>query len=126
MWLCHVASIRASQFPVPAFRWPVRCLQPASNSNFQVILGAALENYTKQTGNDLIKHPHPLAARLRDCDSPDSILVVLQEQAQVFDEFRNGDPKLTSSLRSMVRGLLTLSINEAFSGNWPGKSPELR
>src|SRR6266576_4458213 len=52
----------------------------STSSNFQLIFDNALKTYKKCTKNDLLKHP--LANRLQACDSPSSILTVLQEQVQ--------------------------------------------
>jgi len=68
--------------------------------NFTALFDCALTDYTKRTGIDL--HSHPLASILERCDSPDSILAILQEQSRAFGEFRNGDPKLIKSLGSLV------------------------
>jgi fungal STAND N-terminal Goodbye domain len=86
---------------------------PLANSNFQAILTTALANYTKQTGNDLLRHP--LASKLQTCNSPDSVLVLLQEQAQAFNEFRNGNKRLMTYLTPIVHGLHALSTNAALN-----------
>ncbi|KAH9955432.1 hypothetical protein BC827DRAFT_1237102 [Russula dissimulans] len=86
---------------------------PLANSNFQAILTTALANYTKQTGNDLLRHP--LASKLQTCNSPDSVLVLLQEQAQAFNEFRNGNKRLMTYLAPIVHGLHALSTNAALN-----------
>lgn len=75
--------------------------------NYQQILSDALAHYTKQTGKILLNHP--LAATIRGCDSSDAILGVFQEQAQAFQQFRDGDPRLFMWLRSIVNGLHALS-----------------
>ena len=87
----------------------------ASNtaSNFEPLLNAALAKYTKQTGKDL--RSHPLADKIDSCDGPDSILDIFQEQAQAFDEFRNGDTKLFKWLRPVVNVLHALSTNSVLS-----------
>ncbi len=46
------------------------------SSRLQVFLEAALEDYEKQTGIALIKHP--LAERLYDCDSLESCSIQLR------------------------------------------------
>ncbi|KAH9958651.1 hypothetical protein BJV74DRAFT_800005 [Russula compacta] len=86
---------------------------PSTSSNFESLLTAALAKYTKQTGKDLINHP--LASRIDNCDSPDSFLVIFQEQAQEFSEFKNGDHKLIKWLQPIVNGLHTLSTIPYFS-----------
>ena len=80
-----------------------------TTSNFEAIIDAALAKYTRQTGKDL--RNHPLALKINQCDSAESILAIFQEQAQEFDEFRNGNSKLIKWLQPVVTGLYTLSTN---------------
>jgi hypothetical protein len=82
----------------------------STSSNFETLFNAALEKYTRQTGEDL--RNHPLAYRIDRCDSPDSILHIFQEQAQAFDEFRKGDTKLFKWLSPVVNVLHAVSTNE--------------
>jgi len=79
-----------------------------SSPNFQLIFDNALKAYEKQTKTDLLSHP--LAARLQACQSPDSILAVLQQQVQGLDQSRTSDEKLTKWLEP------TVSVLYAFSG----------
>jgi hypothetical protein len=73
----------------------------------------ALANYEKQTGKDLSKHP--FADKLRGCDSADSVLHLFQEQAQAFDEYRNGDRNLMKWLSQTVHLLHALASSETLS-----------
>jgi hypothetical protein len=70
---------------------PPRCSSPSplglmshthptsvSSSNFQLIFDDALKAYEKRTKKDLLTHP--LAAQLQRCNSPSSILEVLQQE----------------------------------------------
>ena len=77
-------------------------------SPFQDLFNAALQDYQNQTGNSLIDHP--FAKQLESCDSVDSIMAVLQEQAQIFREFRGDDGKIMKSMKYSVNILHTLSI----------------
>jgi len=54
-----------------------------SVSNFQSTFNYALLTYKKRTREDLFTHP--LARRLRSCDSPQATLSVLQEQTSSDD-----------------------------------------
>ena len=85
----------------------------SSSSNFDSLFNVALENYSKQTGKDL--RNHPLADRIDNCDSADSILDILQEQSLAFDESRKGDTKLFNWIRHGVNVLHALSVNEVLS-----------
>jgi hypothetical protein len=58
----------------------------SSSSNFQLIINNALKAYEKRTKKDLLSHP--LAARIQTCQTPSSILAVLQEQVQGPNQFR--------------------------------------
>ena len=66
--------------------------QPTSTSSkFQPIFDNALKVYQKRTKKDLLTHP--LADRLKDCNSASSILAVLQEQVQELNEPRRRNTK---------------------------------
>jgi fungal STAND N-terminal Goodbye domain len=79
----------------------------ASTSNFRLILDA-LDDYTKQTGIDLTTNP--FAESLQNCDSPGSVLNLLQDKAQAFKDYRDGNHKLINWLSPVVQVL------HAFSG----------
>jgi hypothetical protein len=83
----------------------------SSFSKSETIFNAALIKYSQQTKIDL--RNHPLASKIKACNSAESILAVFQEQAKAFDEFRNGDPKLFKWLQPVVTGLYALSTNPA-------------
>ncbi|KAN0141599.1 hypothetical protein V8E53_000061 [Lactarius tabidus] len=80
---------------------------PSSPSNFQAILSAAVKAYEKRTKKDLLLHP--LACQLQKCDSPASILVVLQSQVDDLDQARKGDERLTRWLGPTINVLLAFS-----------------
>ena len=77
-------------------------------SSFQGLFNAALQDYQIQTGNNLIDHP--FVKQLESCNSVDSITAVLQEQAQIFRDFRGDDGKFMKSLKFSVNTLYTLSV----------------
>ena len=70
--------------PIPRFPAPEMSGQSAS-SHSQVLFEAALHDYEKQTGVALAKHP--LANKLQNCDTVESVIAVLHEQTQAFSEF---------------------------------------
>lgn len=73
---------------------------------------AAVHDYQKQTGVKLIDHP--LARKLENCNSVESITSVLQEQARSFIDFRrdeSDDGKVMKLLKHVVHVLHTLSIS---------------
>jgi hypothetical protein len=76
-------------------------------SSFDVLLDAALRYYEKQTGTKLSNHP--FAAKLKECDSVDSMASVLQDHAQEFLKFRGEDGKVMKILKGTAQVLSTLS-----------------
>jgi hypothetical protein len=79
----------------------------ASSSNFQLIINNALKAYEKRTKGDLLAHP--LASLLQACNTPDAILVVLQQQVQELDHARSSDDRWTKWLDPTVNILYSLS-----------------
>ncbi len=77
-----------------------------SSPNFQLVLNNALKAYEKQTKHDLLSHP--LTAQLQACQSPSSILIVLQQQVQQLNQSA-GDDKLTKWLDPTVNVLYAFS-----------------
>jgi len=77
------------------------------SSNFQLIT-KALQDYAKQTGIDLAKHPS--AKQLELLDSPDAILQIFQERENAFKSYRDRNRTLINCLRPAVKAL------HAFSG----------
>ncbi|KAH8982524.1 hypothetical protein EDB92DRAFT_1641131 [Lactarius akahatsu] len=79
----------------------------SSTPNFQPIFENALKEYKKKTGKDLTTHP--LAAEINACDSPESILIVLQGKANELNQSRSSDDRLTKWLIPTVDTLNALS-----------------
>jgi hypothetical protein len=77
-----------------------------ASSHLNVLFDAALKDYETQTGIPLAEHP--LAERLQECQSIDSITAVLHEQTQAFNEFR-GKEKVIKLLKNAVSVLYKLS-----------------
>ena len=92
-------------------------------SNFQGIFEAALKDYTMKTGKDLCNLDHPLASKLDNCDSVDSILDIFREQAGEFDDFRKGDTELVKWLDPTVKVLHTISTNKVLGDSVSIVSP---
>jgi hypothetical protein len=76
-------------------------------SNFQLIINNALDVYKRRTKNDLLAHP--LVNELQSCNSPSTILAVLQRQLQGQDQSRISDERWTRWLDPTVNVLYTLS-----------------
>jgi len=77
-----------------------------SSPNFQLVFNNALKAYEKQTKHDLLSHP--LTAQLQACQSPSSILIVLQQQVQQLNQSSNDD-RLTKWLDPTVNVLYAFS-----------------
>ena len=85
--------------------------------SFRGILDKALVDYQKQTGIELDKHP--IVEELRGRDSPDDILKLLENKANAFKVFRDGNRKLITWLNPVVQAIHILSgvLGEAVSFN---------
>jgi hypothetical protein len=79
----------------------------ASGIDFQFILNAALERYTKQTGIDLTGHPS--AEKVQNCRSPEDIVELLLEREAAFKDHRNKYRKLIDCLRPVVQVIHAIS-----------------
>ena len=84
----------------------------SGSSNLRVLFDAALEDYKKQTGIELAEHP--LAERLQDGNTVDSVAAILREQAQDFKEFREKD-KVLKPLKKVLTVLNILPSAADFS-----------
>ena len=82
-------------------------------SRLQVLFEAAMQDYEKKTGIVLAKHP--LAEKLQNCDSVESVTAVFQEQTQAFSEFRGRD-KVFKPLKNIVSVLHKLSATAVTIG----------
>ena len=81
------------------------------SSRLQSLFETALQDYEKQTGIVLAKHP--LAEQLQNCDSLESITAVFSEQTKAFKEFRGKDNVL-KPLERAVSVLYKLSASANF------------
>jgi hypothetical protein len=72
------------------------------------LFAASLQEYEKQTGIAISKHP--LAEQLRYSDSAESVTTLLQEQVPACSEFGVTD-RITKLLTSVVLVLYTLSAS---------------
>ena len=74
-----------------------------SSSNFRLIIDAALDEYTEQTGIDLTQNLNPFAHKIQHSDSPEVVLELFQERANEFKEYRNRNRKLINILKPVVQ-----------------------
>src|ERR1700744_50803 len=84
-------------------------------ASFQAILDKALADYCEQIGVDIDKNP--FADEMRGRDSPDDVLKLLEEKANAFKVYRDGNRKLINFLKPVVQVVHTLSgvIGESLS-----------
>ena len=75
-------------------------------SNFQSILDA-LDKYSEKTGINLKESP--FADKIKGCDSPCAVLLLLQENLKAFKDYRNQNRKLIYCLRPVVQFVHTFS-----------------
>ena len=84
-------------------------------ASFQGILDKALADYREQIGVELDKHS--FADELRGCDSSDDVLKLLDDKANTFKVYRDGNRKLFDWLTPVVQVIHALSgvLGEAVS-----------
>ncbi|KAH9177263.1 hypothetical protein EDB89DRAFT_1902502 [Lactarius sanguifluus] len=78
-----------------------------SSSQFESIISAALSEFKKKTGKDLLNDL--LADKLKTCDSVEAVMNIIQGQAEAFDKFQNSGSKLMKWVRSSVHVLYTIA-----------------
>ena len=76
------------------------------SSRFRTRFELALEYYKTKTRISLVEHP--LAQKLENCHSVESITTLLQDQARTFGQFRGRD-RIMKSIRSAASFLYKLS-----------------
>lgn len=93
---------------LPAIQLPFQShmSNQSGSSHLRALFEAALESYKHQTGIDLAEHP--LAERLQDGDTVESVTAILCEQAQDFQKFREKD-KLLKPLKKFLTVLNNVS-----------------
>ncbi|KAI0266185.1 hypothetical protein BC834DRAFT_145600 [Gloeopeniophorella convolvens] len=90
------------------------------SARFRSLFEAALKEYGEHTGTDLASHP--LYDQLQACESAETIINVVKEQARAFGEYRKGDraTQLMTKLSPLVDTMLVLNdglgntLGEAF------------
>ena len=76
-------------------------------SNLQSILDAA-DKYAQQTGISL--KDNPFTDKVKGCDSPSDVLLLLQENLKAFKDYRDKDRKFIECVSPVVQ------VVHAFSG----------
>lgn len=80
---------------------------PMSSSDIQSFFNAALQAYESKTKNKLLVHP--LAAQLQSCDSPTTVLCILQDLIQQLDQRRSRGERARNLLNPTVNVLFAFS-----------------
>ena len=73
------------------------------------LFDAALDDFEKRSGTKFLQHQ--IIHKLVDCQSADSVIDVLQQEAQAFRNFRGDDGKLMTWLKRTVNVLHILSTS---------------
>ncbi|KAF8267866.1 hypothetical protein EI94DRAFT_1829840 [Lactarius quietus] len=80
--------------------------------NYKAILEAALSDYKKKTGTELLDNP--LATEAQRCDTVDAALTILQDQAKAFPQSKDGDQRLMEQIGPLAKVLFSFSETLAF------------
>ncbi len=107
----HLSYPRSKRFSYFYPYFFARDMYDPPGSRLQSLFETALEVYEKQTGMKLIDHP--VASQLENCNSVESIMNILQQQARHLSNFRGNDSKVMKSLQRVVHVLYTLSSSTA-------------
>ena len=109
----HFFTVAPSSLFNPTFTRQQVMGDESESFDFHANFVSALQDYEKQTGIPLAKHP--LAEQLQNCYSVESVTAVLQEQAQGFRDFRGSD-RIMELLKSAVSVLCKLSTTTGTPG----------
>jgi hypothetical protein len=92
-------------------------LQPMSFSpspELKSLFETALNEFEKRAGTSLAQNQ--IINKLSACESADSVIDVLQEQAQAFRNFRGDNGKIMTWVKRTVNVVYALSTSEMLSG----------
>ena len=86
------------------------CMMSSTHTlDIQSLFEAALSQYEKRAGTNLIKNE--LTSKLKSCTCADDVIAVLQGQAQAFQRYRGDSGTMMTRLKRVVNVLYDLSIN---------------
>ena len=80
-----------------------------SSPELKYLFETAWNEFEKKAGTNLVRHQ--IIDKLLNCESADSVIDILQEQAQAFRNFRGDDGKLMTWLKRTVNVLYSLSTS---------------
>lgn len=85
-----------------------------SPPELKALFETALNEFEKRAGTSLAQNQ--IVTRLAACGSADSVIDVLQEQAQAFRNFRGDNGKIMTWVKRTVNVVYALSTSEMLSG----------
>jgi len=88
-------------------------MSTSPSPDLKLLFEAALNEFESRSGTNLIQHQ--IIRKLVNCQSAESVIHVLQEQAQEFRNFRGDDGKIMTWLKRTVDVLYTLSTSSVLS-----------
>jgi hypothetical protein len=91
----------------PSLPTPSMSINPSPE--LKSLFEAALEEFEKRAGTNLLQHQ--VIDKLVNCQSADSVIDVLQQEAQAFRDFRGDDGRLMTWLKRTVNVLYVLSTS---------------
>jgi hypothetical protein len=106
----HFSPINQFFFLPPYFSLTSHMSGQSGPSHFQALFEAAFRDYEKLTGKTLANHP--LAEKLQNCDSIESVTAVIREQTETSGEVRGND-KVLKPLKNVLSVLHKLSSASA-------------
>ena len=80
----------------------------------KLLFETALKQFEKKAGTNLMQHQ--VFHKLENCESVDSVIDVLQKQAEAFNNYRGDDGKLMTWLKRTVGVVHTLSTSGVLGG----------
>lgn len=99
------SSNSTATFPLNSFNHMSISPSPELKSLFE----AALNEFENRTGTNLVQHQ--VINKLVNCQSADSVIDLLQEQAKAFRNFRRDDGRVMTWLKQIVDVLHNLSTS---------------
>jgi hypothetical protein len=100
------------------FTTPFHLFFSAMSSNsppeLKSLFETALNEFEKRSGTSFAHHQ--IVNKLVSCDSADSVIDVIQEQAQAFRNFRGDNGKVMTWVKRTVNVLFALSTSDMLSG----------
>ena len=101
----NITATITSDKPPP----PIDAMSVNPSLELKSLFEAALNEFEKRAGTNLLRHQ--IIDSLTNCESVESVIAVLQDQAQAFRTWRGDDGKLMTWLKRTVQVLHPLSTS---------------